>query len=170
LRRPRGNGRTNEESAGYSGKAGAPCHQMSNRWSPRYMRRFHCSARRAFRWSCHPSHRSINPLRIRSISISITCYTRCQRLDRSIMSLPLGDSMRAKPSSWLQVGRRSVEVPHSSLDGPHLSLVATLLLEARLGRHWRPIDLHRATCRRGATHTESRCTRPTASHSPDSAC
>jgi hypothetical protein len=55
---------------------------MSNRWSPRYVRRFDCSARRAFRWSCHPSHRSINPLRIRSISI--TCCTRCQRLDRSI--------------------------------------------------------------------------------------
>jgi hypothetical protein len=54
-------------------------HQMPNRGSrhqipdrgSRYMRRFHCSLRRASRWSCHLSHRSMNLSSILSIAFTM---------------------------------------------------------------------------------------------------
>jgi hypothetical protein len=45
-------------------------HQMPDRGS-RYMRRFHCSLRRASRLSCHLSHRSMNLSSILSIAFTM---------------------------------------------------------------------------------------------------
>jgi hypothetical protein len=60
--------------------------QMPNRWS-RYMWRFHCSLRRASRWSCHLRHRSISLLSI--LSIAITMLSTVQRLATGVQDRPL---------------------------------------------------------------------------------